>query len=76
MDQGQTVRTVLALTPEATAIVDANASERRKGAFVSEVLLQWASEQDAGALGVLERIEGRLARIERLLVRTAGGGDL
>jgi len=65
-----TVRTVLALTPEAAEVIDANASERKRGEFVSQVLTEWeAGEDRRHGQGLLERIEARLANIERLLQR-------
>ena len=63
----ETVRTVLALTPEAAEVIDDNASERKRGEFVSMVLTEWQATEESGELGLLERIEARLARIEELL---------
>jgi len=62
-----TVKTVLALTPEAAAVIDANATERKRGEFVSRVLLAYGHEAESAELGLLERIEARLARIEKML---------
>lgn len=62
-----TVKTVLALKPEAVAVIDANATERKRGEFVSRVLLAYGQEKESAELGLLERIEARLARIEKML---------
>jgi len=62
-----TVKTVLALKPEAAAVIDANATERKRGEFVSRVLLAYGHEKESAELGLLERIEARLARIEKML---------
>lgn len=61
------VKTVLALTPEAVAVIEANATERKRGEFVSRVLLAYGHETESAELGLLERIEARLARIEKML---------
>lgn len=64
-------RTVLTLSDEATQVLDANASERKRGEFVSMVLVDYA--RITGGIsplgddddGILERIDSRLARIEK-----------
>lgn len=64
-------RTVLTLTDEAAQVLDANATERKRGEFVSGVLVDYA--RITGAIsslgddedGILERIDSRLARIEK-----------
>ena len=62
-------RTVLALTDEAIAIIEANATERKRGEFVSSALMAYVGGGAAsGDTGILERIENRLARIEKLLM--------
>lgn len=60
-------RTVLALTDEAITIIEANATERKRGEFVSNALVNYARGGASGEVGILERIETRLARIEKLL---------
>lgn len=60
-------RTVLALTDEAITIIEANATERKRGEFVSNALVAYANGGTSGEDGILERIENRLARIEKLL---------
>jgi hypothetical protein len=61
-------RTVLALTDEAVTIIEANATERKRGEFVSNALVAYANGGTSGDSGILERIEARLARIEKLLM--------
>ena len=59
----------LTLSDEALQIIDANATERKRGEFVSNALVAYASGGAAsGDTGILERIESRLARIEKLLL--------
>jgi len=65
-------RTVLALTDEAVAIIEANATERKRGEFVSNALVSYIRGGTSGDVGILERIEDRLARIEKLLQSKAG----
>ena len=61
-------RTVLALSDEAVTVIEANATERKRGEFVSNVLLDYARiTGGVSALGddddgILERIDSRLAR--------------
>lgn len=64
-------KVTLALTDEALQILDANATERKRGEFVSNVLVEYSrimSETGARSNkdeGLLERMDNRLARIER-----------
>ena len=68
----QTAKKVqLTLTDEALTVIDAHATERKRGEFVSSVLIDYAritggisalgNDED----GLLERIDSRLARIEK-----------
>ncbi|MBX3015188.1 MAG: hypothetical protein KF832_26960 [Caldilineaceae bacterium] len=63
----------LALTDSALNYVNANASERKRGEFVSMVLEEYAqmmssvSELSCDEAGLLERIDLRLTRIEKQL---------
>lgn len=59
----------LTLSDEALQIIDANATERKRGEFVSNALVAYVGGGAAsGEDGILERIENRLARIEKLLM--------
>lgn len=64
-------RVALVITDEAAAVIDANATERKRGEFVSTVLIDYArltggvSSLGDDDDGILERIDSRLARIER-----------
>ncbi len=57
----------LTLNDEALQIIEANATERKRGEFVSNALVSYAGGGASGDAGILERIETRLARIEKLL---------
>lgn len=57
-------RVVLMLDADAADILDSNASERTKGAYISELL----RTAQSGDTGILERMDSRLARIEKLLL--------
>ena len=64
-------RVALVLTDEAAAIIDDNATERKRGEFVSNLLMDYArvtggvSPLGDDDDGILERIDSRLARIEK-----------
>ena len=66
-------KVTLALTDEALQIINANATERKRGEFVSSVLADYSRIMaGTGTLGdedkgLLERIDSRLARIEKQL---------
>ena len=57
-------RVVLMLEEDAADILARNASERTKGAYVSELL----RSAQSGDTGILERMDSRLSRIEKLLL--------
>lgn len=52
------------LEEDAADILDQNASERTKGAYISELL----RTAQSGDTGILERMDSRLSRIEKLLL--------
>lgn len=62
-------KVVLTLSGEAWAILDANATERKRGEFVSTLLLNWKESQTSRAddLGILESIAASVRRIEKRL---------
>jgi len=58
----------LMLSGEAVAILDANATERKRGEFVSNLLIEWAEGQIPDTEpGILESIAASVRRIERKL---------
>lgn len=60
-------KVTLTLSDEALEVIVAQASERKRGEWVSDCVLGWKARQDAlaaNAGGILERIDGRLARLE------------
>ena len=62
----------LMLSGEAIAILDANATERKRGEFVSNLLIEWAEGQTPDSEpGILESIAAGVRRIEK---RLADGG--
>ena len=62
----------LMLSGEAVAILDANATERKRGEFVSNLLIEWAEGQTPDSEpGILESIAASVRRIEK---RLADGG--
>lgn len=67
-------RTFLALTDDALKVIEANATERKRGEFVSNLLTDYGRVTGGiSALGddedgILERIDNRLARIEKQMV--------
>ena len=64
-------QTVLALTDEALQVIEANPTERKRSEFVSAVLVDYAritggvSDLSDDDDGILERIDSRLARLEK-----------
>ena len=66
------IRTVLNLTPEAQRVLEENTTPRRRGEWISQVLTEYARQygkqepipEDAG---ILEQINVRLQRIERIV---------
>lgn len=62
------------MTDEALQIIEANATERKRSEFVSSVLVDYAkitgglSELGDDDDGILERIDSRLARLEKQMV--------
>lgn len=69
-----TVRTTLALSEEAAAVLSEKVSERKRGELLSRLIVDWARAQEGKAPpteseGLLERIEERLARLEGLVLR-------
>ncbi len=61
-------RTVLMLNDEAIAIIENNASERKKGEWASNAIIAYAKALATEDKGITERIEARLERIEALLI--------
>lgn len=58
----------LMLSGEAVAILDANATERKRGEFVSNLLVEWAKGQTPDTEpGILESIAASVRRIEKRL---------
>jgi hypothetical protein len=58
----------LTLTDEAMEILNKHASPRKRGEFVSKLLVEWAAGQDeADRSGILESMARRLERIEKIL---------
>ena len=78
------IRTVLNLTPDAVDAIESNApSPNKKGEWASNAIVEYArimagvGELNGGDVGLLERIAGRLARMEKqiaLLVTKEVGG--
>ena len=66
-------KVMLAFTDEALSIINSNASERKRGEWVSKVITDYnrimsgVGELGNGDSGLLERIDNRLARIEKQL---------
>lgn len=58
----------LVLTGEALGILNANATERKRGEFVSNLLVEWAEGQTGpDEPGILESIAASVRRIEKRL---------
>lgn len=61
-------KVVLTLSGEAVTILESNATERKRGAFVSELLMEWAEGQTGtDEPGILESIAASVRRIEKRL---------
>ncbi len=66
-------KVMLAFTDEALSIINSNASERKRGEWVSKVITDYnrimsgVGELGNEDSGLLERIDNRLARIEKQL---------
>lgn len=61
-------RVALVLADEALDILDAHASERKRGEFISNLLVDYADRIDRTMrddIGVLERIEAKIDRIAK-----------
>jgi hypothetical protein len=72
-------RVTLVLSDEAVEAIEANATERKRGEFVSTVLVDYG--RITGGIstlgddddGILERIDSRLARIEKQMAILLAG---
>ena len=61
-------KVVLTLSEEAAAILESAATERKRGVFVSELLVDWQANQTPdNEPGILESIAAGVRRIERRL---------
>lgn len=64
-----TVKTQFYISDEAMAIINASASEKRRGEWLSRVIIEYHKllhpPADAGATGLQESILARLEQIER-----------
>lgn len=61
------VKVTLSLTSDAVNILAENATERKRGEFISDLLVGWGRQsKTAGEPGILERIE---KKVDRLLVK-------
>ena len=64
---------MLALSDNALGYINANATERKRGELVSKIIEEYSrimagvGDLDNGEAGLLERIDGRLGRMERQL---------
>lgn len=61
-------RVALVLTDEALGILDVYASERKRGEFISNLLVDYADRIDRtmrNDIGVLERLEAKIDRIAK-----------
>lgn len=56
----------ITLSPEAAAVMLGSTSERKKGEWLSDIILRGAYGERSGE-GILERIDARLTRMERQL---------
>lgn len=66
-------RVAMVLTEEALAVLDRHSSERKRGAFVSMVLVEYdARQNETKRSGLLERMDRRLERIEKMLKESQG----
>jgi hypothetical protein len=69
------IRTVLNLSPEAVEAIEAHApSPNKKGEWASQAILEYArlmageGAEDSEDLGILERIDSRLLRLEKQMM--------
>ena len=61
-------KVVLTLSEEAAAILESAATERKRGVFVSELLVDWQANQTPDTEpGILESIAAGVRRIEKRL---------
>ena len=62
---------LLSLTGDAVQALSANASERKRGELASKAILAYVQPKPTAVsdVGILERIEARLARLEALLTQ-------
>ena len=61
-------KVTLTLSGEALAILEGQATERKRGIFVSELLVEWAAEKTPySEPGILENIQATVRRIEKKL---------
>ena len=64
----ETRKVVLTLSEEAAAILESAATERKRGVFVSELLVDWQANQTPDTEpGILESIAAGVRRIEKRL---------
>jgi hypothetical protein len=64
----ETRKVVLTLFEEAAAILESAATERKRGVFVSELLVDWQANQTPDTEpGILESIAASVRRIEKRL---------
>ena len=72
-------KVTLALTESALSYINANATERKRGEFVSAVLEEYSrimegvGELGGDTTGILERIDMRLARMEKQIALMVAG---
>ena len=61
-------KVVLTLSGEAAAILESAATERKRGVFVSDLLVEWEANQTPDTEpGILESIAAGVRRIEKRL---------
>jgi hypothetical protein len=64
----ETRKIALTLSGEAIDILEGQATERKRGEFVSNLLVEWAANQTpASEPGILENIQATVRRIEKKL---------
>lgn len=67
------IKTQYALTEEAVSLINAYATERKRGEFISRVIVEYArllsDDETPAECGVLEQINRRLEKIERRTAR-------
>lgn len=67
-------KVTLTFTNEALEVLNTLATERKRGMFLSKLILATRNIDDKGSDDVLERIEERLARIENQAILVTVGG--